>query len=206
MGRTDYIAMKTDEPAAAANYDSLNSDIKELKLAAKKFANHAAQLLGAGFATSFLQWLAAIAAIYLLVLDRTNWKTNMLTSLLVPYIFLTLPSILFNLLRGEVGKWIAFIAVVLKLFFPKHYPEWLDMPSQLIILLVVAPSLFTNYVRGGWIGLIICFIVGCYLLQEHIRACGGFRNAFTKANGISNAIGIVLLFVYPVWALIVKIL
>ena len=36
---------------------------------------------------------------YLLVLDRTNWKTNMLTGLLVPYIFFTLPGVLFSLVR-----------------------------------------------------------------------------------------------------------
>ncbi|KAG8662026.1 hypothetical protein MANES_01G056750v8 [Manihot esculenta] len=46
----------------------------------------------------------------------------MLTSLLVPYIFFSLPAAIFNLLRGEVGKWIAFIAVVLRLFFPRHFP------------------------------------------------------------------------------------
>lgn len=36
---------------------------------------------------------------YLLILDRTNWKTNMLTALLVPYIFFTLPNVLFSLIR-----------------------------------------------------------------------------------------------------------
>ncbi|KAG8647873.1 cold-regulated 413 plasma membrane protein 2-like [Manihot esculenta] len=46
----------------------------------------------------------------------------MLTSLLVPYIFFSLSAAIFNLLRGEVGKWIAFIAVVLRLFFPRHFP------------------------------------------------------------------------------------
>ncbi|KAL5653586.1 hypothetical protein ACJX0J_039044, partial [Zea mays] len=59
---------------------------------------------------------------YLLILDRTNWKTNMLTTLLVPYIFFTLPNVLFSLIRGEVGKWIAIIAVILRLFFPRHFP------------------------------------------------------------------------------------
>ena len=38
---------------------------------------------------------------YLLVLDRTNWKTNILTALLVPYIFFSLPSLVFNLLRWQ---------------------------------------------------------------------------------------------------------
>lgn len=88
---------------------------------------------------------------YLLILDRTNWKTKMLTALLIPYIFFSFPSILFNFLRwqsltwycstsiflskiifliqhlalwyrGEVGRWIAIIAVVLRLFFPRHFP------------------------------------------------------------------------------------
>ncbi|KAL5663075.1 hypothetical protein ACJX0J_023183, partial [Zea mays] len=59
---------------------------------------------------------------YLLILDRTNWKTNMLTALLVPYIFFTLPNVLFSLIRGEVGKWIAIIALILRLFFPRHFP------------------------------------------------------------------------------------
>jgi hypothetical protein len=36
---------------------------------------------------------------YLLILDRTNWKTNMMTGLLVPYVFFTLPHVLFSLIR-----------------------------------------------------------------------------------------------------------
>lgn len=36
---------------------------------------------------------------YLLILDRTNWRTKMQTSLLIPYIFLSLPSVLFYFLR-----------------------------------------------------------------------------------------------------------
>ncbi|KAF8406380.1 hypothetical protein HHK36_008467 [Tetracentron sinense] len=215
-----YLAMKTTD---ADSKLLINSDLKELGIAAKSLVNHA--VLGSlGFGTSFLAWLASFAAIeltnfyqlttslqnaycsYLLILDRTNWKTNMLTSLLVPYIFLSLPSLLFNLLRGEIGKWIAFIAVVLRLFFPRHFPDWLEMPGSLILLLVVAPSLIADTVRGSLIGVAICLVIGCYLLQEHIRASGGFRNAFTKTNGISNTIGIVLLVVYPVWAAIIHFL
>nr|ACG47585.1 hypothetical protein [Zea mays] len=46
----------------------------------------------------------------------------------------------------------------------------------------------------------------CYLLQEHIKASGGFRNAFRKGNGVSNSIGILLLFIYPVWAGVLQVL
>ncbi|CAA2997866.1 cold-regulated 413 plasma membrane protein 2-like [Olea europaea var. sylvestris] len=200
MGRIDYLAMKTDQETA----ELLNSDFNELKMAAKKLIDHATKLGGLGFGTSLLKWVASFAAIYLLILDRTNWRTNMLTALLVPYIFFSFPSGLFHLLRGEVGKWIAFIAVVLRLFFPRHFPDWLEMPGSLILLLVVAPNFFAHSVRDSWVGVAICLAIGCYLMQEHIRASGGFRNSFTQSNGISNTIGIILLLVYPIWALVVR--
>ncbi|XP_052179738.1 cold-regulated 413 plasma membrane protein 1 [Diospyros lotus] len=201
--KKNYLAMKTGPTSS----ELITSDLHDLGRTTKRLANDAMNLtLGSGLATTLLQWVASVSAIYLLVLDRTNWKTNILTSLLVPYIFLSLPSLLFNLLRGEIGKWIAFVSVVLRLFFPKQFPDWLDMPGALILLLVTAPSLFADTVKDSWIGLGICLGIGCYLLQEHIRASGGFRNSFTKSNGISNTIGIIVLLVYPVWALIFAIL
>ncbi|CAI9104435.1 OLC1v1003103C1 [Oldenlandia corymbosa var. corymbosa] len=202
MGKLGYLALKSDQ----AGLELISSDFKDLGNAAKKLANHAITLGGLGFGTSFLKWLAFIAAVYLLILDRTNWKTNILTSLLIPYIFLTLPTILFHLFRGEVGKWIAIIAVTLRLFFRERFPDWLELPGALILVIVVAPDLFADTIRGDWIGLIICLGIGCYLLQEHIRASGGFRNSFTKTHGISNTVGIILLLVYPVWGLILYLL
>ncbi|XP_047319113.1 cold-regulated 413 plasma membrane protein 2-like [Impatiens glandulifera] len=200
MGRTimDYLAMKSDPMAV----DLINSDLNELFIVAKRLVNHG----GLGFGTSFLGWLASFAAIYLLILDRTNWRTNMLTSLLVPYIFFSLPPGLFNFLRGEVGKWIAFIAVVLRLFFPRHFPDWLEMLGSLILLLVVAPDFFAEKMKYDAGGIVICLVIGCYLLQEHIRASGGFRNSFTQSHGISNTLGIILLLVYPVWVLVIHFL
>ncbi|RAL46743.1 hypothetical protein DM860_005022 [Cuscuta australis] len=199
MGRIDYLAMKTDQVAAD---ELINADLRELKAAARNLFDHATKLGGLGFGTSFLKWVASFAAIYLLILDRTNWKTNMLTALLIPYIFLSLPHVLFHFLRGEVGKWIALIAVVLRLFFPRHFPDWLEMPGSLILLLVVSPNFFAETIRDSWFGTAICLVIGCYLLQEHIRASGGFRNSFTQSHGISNTVGIILLLVYPIWALV----
>ncbi|KAM7474955.1 hypothetical protein LguiB_022198 [Lonicera macranthoides] len=204
MGKKSYLAMKTDSSSAAAS-ELITSDFKEIGHAAKKLATHA-MLGGLGFGTTFLQWFASFAAIYLLVLDRTNWRTKILTALLIPYIFLSLPSLLFHLFRGDFGKWVAFIAVVLRLFFPKRFPDWLEMLGALVLLIVVSPSLLADTVRGSVIGVGICLAIGCYLLQEHIRASGGFRNSFTKTHGISNSVGIILLLVYPIWALVLWVL
>ncbi|KAL9690370.1 hypothetical protein QQ045_010768 [Rhodiola kirilowii] len=202
MVRADYLAMKTDPVPD----DSIGDDLNELKNAAKRLVYDAARLGGLGFGTSFLKWVASFSAIYLLILDRTNWRTNMLTSLLIPYIFLSLPSSIFHLLRDDVGKWIAFVAVVLRLFFPRHFPDWLELPGSLILLLVVSPGFFAHTLRGSWVGVAICLAIGCYLLQEHIRASGGFRNSFTQKHGISNSLGIILLLAYPVWALVLHFL
>ncbi|XP_065876514.1 cold-regulated 413 plasma membrane protein 2-like [Euphorbia lathyris] len=198
MGRIEFLKMTTDDAKA----ELIESDITQLRVAAKKLINDATRLGGLGFGTSLLKWVASFAAIYLLIIDRTNWRTNMLTGLLVPYIFFSLPSGIFDFLRGEVGMWIAFIAVVLRLFFPRHIPGWLEMPGSLILLLVVAPSFFAETLKESWVGVLICLLIGCYLLQEHIRASGGFRNSFTQTHGISNTVGIILLMVYPVWALV----
>lgn len=80
--------------------------------------------------------------------------------------------------------------------------DWLELPGAIILIIVVAPNLFAYTIRGDWLGAAICLVIGCYLLQEHIRASGGFRNSFTRANGVSNSVGIILLLIYPVWFLI----
>ncbi|KAL9263676.1 Cold-regulated 413 plasma membrane protein 2-like protein [Drosera capensis] len=204
MGRgVEYLSLKADQVAA----DLINADLDDLKVAANQFMQDAAKLgRHLGFGTHFLKWLASFAAIYLLILDGTNWRTNMLTSLLVPYIFFSLPSGLFHLIRGEAGRWIALVAVVLRLFFHRHFPEWMQIPGSVILLLVVSPDFCAMDVRDSWVGIVILLAIGCYLLQEHIRATGGFRNSFTQSRGLSNTLGLVLLLAYPVWALLLHLI
>ncbi|WVZ24656.1 hypothetical protein V8G54_003200 [Vigna mungo] len=158
-----YVDTKSDTVV-----DSLiDSDLNELKLAAKKLLHDATLVGGKVFGDSFFKWLASFAAI------------------------------------GDVGKWIAFVAVVLRLFFPRHFPDWLEIPGSMILILIVAPDIFAQKLRNNWIGLAIDLFIGCYLLQEHIRASGGFRNSFTQKHGISNTLGILLLIVYPICAFII---
>ncbi|EFJ37864.1 hypothetical protein SELMODRAFT_71942, partial [Selaginella moellendorffii] len=146
-----------------------------------------------------LRWLATIAAIFLIVVDRTHWKTDLLTGLLVPYIWLNLPPILFGFFRGEVGKWISLITVIVRLFIPRKFPEEAELPVSLILLIVVAPNLLADSVRNSLAGIIVSLAIGCYLLVQHINNAGGFRKAFAAQNGIPNTIGILLLFVSPLW-------
>ncbi|EOA17441.1 hypothetical protein CARUB_v10005760mg [Capsella rubella] len=202
MGRVEYLAMKTSDETTA---NLINSDLDEFVAATKKLVKDVGMLGGLGFGTSFLQWAASFSAIYLLILDRTNWRTKMLTTLLVPYIFFTLPSVIFQFFSGDFGKWIALIAITIRLFFPKQFPDWLEIPAALILLLVVAPSLIAGTLRESWVGAVICLVIACYLFHEHIKASGGFKKSFTEKHGISNTLGIVALLVYPIWTIFLHI-
>ncbi|KAI3946065.1 hypothetical protein MKX01_024821 [Papaver californicum] len=198
MVRTEYLAMKTDKIAA----QTLNSDMKELGLAAKKLATHAMKLGGLAIGTAILQWVAVTAAVYLMVLAETKYKPNILTALLVPYIFFTLPSGLFIILSGEISKGISLISVLLQLFFPQHFPNWPGKIGSTFLVLALAPHIIGEALRGNWIGDVICIVIACYHLQEHIRKSGGCKQSFTTLIGLAHTTGIILMIVYPIWSLV----
>lgn len=60
MGKHGYLRMRTDQQAS----DLIGSDLQELSLAAKKLVNHAIRLGSLGFGTTFLEWVASFAAMY----------------------------------------------------------------------------------------------------------------------------------------------
>lgn len=66
-GFASYLAMKTGPEAgdaSAAVQALIDADLRELGVAARKLANHAFVLGGGlGFGTSFLKWLAFVAAV-----------------------------------------------------------------------------------------------------------------------------------------------
>lgn len=68
-GFPSYLAMKTGPEggggaAAAAQQALIDADLRNLGVAARKLANHAFVLGGGlGFGTSFLKWLAFLAAV-----------------------------------------------------------------------------------------------------------------------------------------------
>jgi len=66
-GFASYLAMKTGPEAgdsSAAVQALIDADLREIGVAARKLANHAFVLGGGlGFGTSFLKWLAFLAAV-----------------------------------------------------------------------------------------------------------------------------------------------
>ncbi|GJM96752.1 hypothetical protein PR202_ga13615 [Eleusine coracana subsp. coracana] len=202
---TSYLAMGS---ASEATQALINSDMQDLGVATQNLASHLfihiGYLIGSVLTDHSLLFSSLVLHFrYLLVLDRTHWRTNMLTTLLVPYIFFSLPDLLFYVLRGEVGKWIALISVVARLFYPQHFPDWFEAPGTIILLVAAAPSYFAAENSRPECAVLVCLLIGSKLLREHIKASGGYREAIKKGKGVSNTMGILLLFIYPVWCLVV---
>lgn len=196
-------ALDVSQPGSAAM--ALNQDWQAVGEALSNLAVHlAASLQLDASVGGLLRWLAVVAAVYLLILDRTNWRTNLLTALLIPYLALQLPEPVFGWLRSEIGAWIAFIAVVIRLFFAQKFPQLingdLELPVAFILLIVTAPKTIVH-VRHHTVSDIICLLIGAYLLFQHTSHAGGFRRAFGETRGVPHTIGILLLFVAPAWEL-----
>ncbi|ESQ46307.1 hypothetical protein EUTSA_v10000336mg [Eutrema salsugineum] len=180
------------------NFEYLN----ELQVAAEKMVQSYGVIV---LVTLFFRWTASFAAVLLMILDGTKWKsTNMWTSLLAPYLFFSLPLVIFQFLSGEFGKWSALFTVILKLFLPNHFPESLEIPGTTLLLIVTAPVFFVETFRDQPNGLrdpaSVCVLTSCYLLSKHTKACGGHKNSFTQKDKITYTICLYLLFIYPFWS------
>ncbi|KAG7567445.1 Cold-regulated 413 protein [Arabidopsis thaliana x Arabidopsis arenosa] len=150
----------------------------------------------------FLRWVTSFVAVFLMILDRTKWKysNNIMTSLLAPYLFSSLPIVIFQFLRTGFGKWIALLTVVLRLFLPNHFPESLDIPSATILLIVATPNELVEAFRDDlrYTGGSVCLLTSFYLLDKHTKACGGFKMSFTEKEKITYTICLFILSVYPI--------
>lgn len=84
--------------------------------------------------------------------------------------------------------------------YPMFLTGDLELPASFILLIVAAPGHVVD-VRGSIFRDIIALCIGGFLLAQHIKNAGGFRQAFAESRGVSHTIGIILLFVAPVWVI-----
>ncbi|KAF6170336.1 hypothetical protein GIB67_043026 [Kingdonia uniflora] len=208
MGRMGYLAMKTDQPT----YELLNSDLNELQTIVMRLVSDAFKLQGPAFGSSVLSWFTCISASYLIVTNPNPLVSKIWTWLLTPYIFFSLPPILFNFFRGVFGQWIALISVLIQLcsmdimfngvgqFIGIAVLLMLTTPSKLMFMLVVAPNYFAHTVRDSSGGPAICLVIACFLLLQQIWASR--ENCLMGCKDYLNIIMIVFLIIYPICALV----
>ncbi|XP_038722285.1 cold-regulated 413 plasma membrane protein 2-like isoform X2 [Tripterygium wilfordii] len=142
-------------------------------------------------AVSF-QWGGTISALFLLIMNRFGRQSSKQMTLLAVYLFISCPDVLFNILRGQVGSWIAFLVVAANLFFPQTFP------ASRFILFVITPDWVTDGLRDSLPGGILSIIIGVSIIFTEIRGIGGFRNCQCNLFCFCYYLGIASLFVFTI--------
>ncbi|KAH7510797.1 hypothetical protein JRO89_XSUnG0248600 [Xanthoceras sorbifolium] len=209
-GEMDYLAMKTDDQVAA---ELINSDINDLKVAAKKLINHATKLGGLGL-NCFSQ-MGCFLCCYLLVDIGSNKLENEHADFAISTLHIFQSSLsAVQLFKRRFWKMGCFHCSCTKTFLPTTISQ---VYAQLIVLLAGDAWIIDSASSGGsqflctqlegqlgW-----CRNLSYYWLLPTSRAHPSIwwiQNSFTQSHGISNTLGIILVLVYPVWALVLHFL
>jgi len=153
------------------------------------------------FNVEILQWIIVIAAAFLLALEHTEWRSDILTALLIPVIAINLPGSILGFFRGEIGHWLAFILVVLRLFFHENIPRELEYPAALLLIVVTAPSHLVG-LRATVFAQIICLLIGIWIAYQHSTAAGDVGSTFSRGRNVPVTIAIIVLIAVPALILI----
>jgi len=148
-----------------------------------------------------LQWIIVVAAAFLLALEHTEWRSDILTALLIPVIAINLPGSVLGFFRGEIGHWLAFILVVLRLFFHEHVPRELEYPAALLLILVTAPSHLVA-LRSSVFAQVVCLLIGIWIAYQHSTAAGDVGSTFTRGRHIPVTLAIITLIAVPALILV----
>uniref|UniRef100_A0A0D6R010 Uncharacterized protein n=1 Tax=Araucaria cunninghamii TaxID=56994 RepID=A0A0D6R010_ARACU len=158
---------------------------------------------------TFLRWLSLVAALYLLGLRKTNWlHISMQIMPLVVYMELNLPSILFNIIREDFGRWVTLLILTLRICLQQYILDFCGFPVALLLLTVTVPQMLAKYIRNNILTDIISVGIGSYLLEGHIRSRELLQASTEKWYWVNTLANILLLlspllelyrFVYEVW-------
>ncbi|KAG5241300.1 cold-regulated plasma membrane protein [Salix suchowensis] len=143
-------------------------------------------------ARASFQWGGTIFAILLLILNRKGRKSSVQTTLLVFYLLTSFPSVLFKILRGQFGYWIAFLAVAANLFFPEI------IPVSRFILFVISPDWLVDGLRDSIAGVIFCLLIGILIVIMEIREIEGPRNLECSLLCFGYCLAIPFLFFFTI--------
>eukprot|EP00897_Mesotaenium_endlicherianum_P006239 jgi/Mesen1/5643/ME000286S04853 len=162
------------------------------------------EILGAKHAkvANIFRWILIIAAIFLLAIDQTEWRSEMLVGLLVPIIFFNLPHLLWNFFRGEWGHWIALIVVLGILYTPPVYiPGPTNLWISIILLIVVSPSPLVALRHNLWgplLSLVVAIVLGVQHLSDRHHESGA-QGAFTDSKRLPTTVAIFVVFLVPIY-------
>ncbi|XP_043688055.1 cold-regulated 413 inner membrane protein 1, chloroplastic-like [Telopea speciosissima] len=141
-----------------------------------------------------LQWVCTVASAILAV----SRGTAVQKSFLVPLFALQAPSSIVSWIKSEYGNWIAFLALLVRLFF--FIPGELELPFMALLLMIVAPLQVMN-LRGTQEGAIASLVIAAYLAYQHFSRAGSLQSAFDQGSIIAT-LAVICITVVPCLLLI----
>ncbi|KAB1214615.1 LysM domain receptor-like kinase 4 [Morella rubra] len=107
----------------------------------------------------------------------------MKTGLLVLYLFTSFPTVLFKVLRGPFGCWVAFLAVAANLFWPESFP------ASRFLLFVITPDWLADGLRDSIFSGVVCLVVGVSLLITELGGIRRFGSCQWNFHCIASCLG-----------------
>ncbi|RYR16739.1 hypothetical protein Ahy_B03g061649 isoform A [Arachis hypogaea] len=112
-----------------------------------------------------LRWISTVSSVYnfhrVLILAR---GTPVHKSFLVPLFALQAPAAVIAWIKGTYGVWLAFVALLVRLFF--YIPGELELPFLALLLVILSPYEVMRF-RDTKEGAIISLLIAVYLAYQH---------------------------------------
>ncbi|KAG2590638.1 hypothetical protein PVAP13_5NG420800, partial [Panicum virgatum] len=110
--------------------------------------------------------------------------TTIRRSLLVPLFALQAPSSTVSWIKGDYGRWIAFVGILLRLFY--SLPGELELPLSTILLVVTASYQIMDLRGPSQGGAILSAAIAMYLTFQQFNGVGSWRRAFRRESMIAT--------------------
>ncbi|MED6106425.1 hypothetical protein PIB30_004657 [Stylosanthes scabra] len=107
-----------------------------------------------------LRWISTVSSV-VLILAR---GTPVHKSFLVPLFALQAPAAVIAWIKGTYGVWLAFVALLVRLFF--YIPGELELPFLALLLVILSPYEVTRF-RDTKEGAIVSLLIAVYLAYQH---------------------------------------
>eukprot|EP00246_Nothoceros_aenigmaticus_P013972 TRINITY_DN5106_c0_g1_i1.p1 TRINITY_DN5106_c0_g1~~TRINITY_DN5106_c0_g1_i1.p1 ORF type:complete len:236 (-),score=13.15 TRINITY_DN5106_c0_g1_i1:282-989(-) len=141
--------------------------------------------------TETLRWVATAASVALLLAKNTGAQKP----LVVPLLALTVPQEVITWIRGEYGLWVAFLGLVVRLFF--SIPGELELPLAFLMFVITAPLQLLSY-RGQPAAAVVSLVIASILAYQHFsRSGGGVSGAFQKTT-VLPSLAVIFVLLVPI--------
>ncbi|XP_074557911.1 cold-regulated 413 inner membrane protein 1, chloroplastic-like [Curcuma longa] len=136
-----------------------------------------------------VQWVSAVSIAVLMLAKGTAIHK----SFLLPLFALQAPPSVISWIKGDYGTWIAFVALLVRLFY--YIPGQLELPFFTMLLVIVAPHQAMN-LRDTQAGSMVSLAIAAYLAFQHFSRVGSVRSALDKSSIVATS-AIILVTIIP---------